>query len=192
MNCCPANPFFLLEKGIISFSNRSSRLCNSEKLRGLSGITLLGITFCHSDNSALQTVHLKRQVNHFGFPTAGKHLQILHQHPTHEQPRVRDRRQDSPALPAEGSGKEKAKNERKSSQKYSPARLPAALENVGVLGRKCSILSGFFPPQMVTPGPATYQPFLGDERRCQPAYVPFSSSSPRFPTRLLEKDLFPG
>ncbi|XP_039941734.1 LOW QUALITY PROTEIN: protein pitchfork [Hirundo rustica] len=44
----------------------------------------------------------------------------------------------------------------------------------------------------VTPGPAAYQPFLGDERRCQPAYVPFSSSSPRFPTRLLHKDLFPG
>ncbi|KAM7032777.1 ciliary microtubule-associated protein 3 [Acridotheres tristis] len=46
--------------------------------------------------------------------------------------------------------------------------------------------------QMVTPGPATYQPMLGEERRCQPAHVPFSSSSPRFPTRILDKDLFPG
>ncbi|XP_014113627.1 PREDICTED: protein pitchfork isoform X2 [Pseudopodoces humilis] len=46
--------------------------------------------------------------------------------------------------------------------------------------------------QTVTPGPAAYQPFLGEERRCQPARVPFSSSSPRFPTRLLDKDLFPG
>ncbi|KAI1230998.1 hypothetical protein IHE44_0008437 [Lamprotornis superbus] len=46
--------------------------------------------------------------------------------------------------------------------------------------------------EMVTPGPATYQPILGEERRCQPAHVPFSSSSPRFPTRILEKDLYPG
>ncbi|XP_066059805.1 ciliary microtubule-associated protein 3 [Chamaea fasciata] len=44
----------------------------------------------------------------------------------------------------------------------------------------------------VTPGPAAYHPFLADETRCQPAYVPFSSSSPRFPTRLRDKDLFPG
>ncbi|XP_063274709.1 ciliary microtubule-associated protein 3 isoform X2 [Prinia subflava] len=46
--------------------------------------------------------------------------------------------------------------------------------------------------RMVTPGPTAYQPVLGEERRFQPAHVPFSSSSPRFPTRLLDKDLFPG
>ncbi|XP_032936218.1 protein pitchfork [Catharus ustulatus] len=46
--------------------------------------------------------------------------------------------------------------------------------------------------QMVTPGPGSYQPILGEERRCQPAHVPFSSSSPRFPTRIPDKDWFPG
>ncbi|XP_056367294.1 protein pitchfork [Oenanthe melanoleuca] len=46
--------------------------------------------------------------------------------------------------------------------------------------------------QVVTPGPATYQPILGEERRWQQSRVPFSSSSPRFPTRILEKEFYPG
>ncbi|XP_058675215.1 protein pitchfork [Ammospiza nelsoni] len=46
----------------------------------------------------------------------------------------------------------------------------------------------------VTPGPAAYGPFPAEPRpaRPGPAPVPFSSSSPRFPTRLRDRDRYPG
>ncbi|KFO77035.1 Protein pitchfork, partial [Cuculus canorus] len=47
-------------------------------------------------------------------------------------------------------------------------------------------------PQTVTPGPAMYQSFWGKERKCQPAYAPFSSKIPRFPDKLTDKELLPG
>ncbi|XP_068029307.1 ciliary microtubule-associated protein 3 [Anomalospiza imberbis] len=46
--------------------------------------------------------------------------------------------------------------------------------------------------QAVSPGPAAYGPFPAERGRGRPAPVPFSSSSPRFPSRLLDKDLYPG
>ncbi|NWH23151.1 PIFO protein, partial [Grus americana] len=47
-------------------------------------------------------------------------------------------------------------------------------------------------PQTVTPGPATYQSFWKKERKCQPAYAPFSIKTPRFPDKPSNKEFFPG
>ncbi|KFV06221.1 Protein pitchfork, partial [Tauraco erythrolophus] len=47
-------------------------------------------------------------------------------------------------------------------------------------------------PQTVTPGPATYQPCWKKERKCQPAYAPFSVMTPRFPNKPSDKEFFPG
>ncbi|NXH21340.1 PIFO protein, partial [Bucco capensis] len=47
-------------------------------------------------------------------------------------------------------------------------------------------------PQPVTPGPAMYQSFWTKERKCQPAYAPFSMKTPRFPEKPPDKELFPG
>ncbi|KAM4759967.1 ciliary microtubule-associated protein 3 [Cyanocitta cristata] len=44
----------------------------------------------------------------------------------------------------------------------------------------------------VTPGPGAYRPFPRDERRCQPARVPFFSSTPRFPARIPDQEFYPG
>ncbi|XP_027515422.1 protein pitchfork [Corapipo altera] len=44
----------------------------------------------------------------------------------------------------------------------------------------------------VTPGPAAYEPFRMEKRKCQPAHAPFSSSTPRFPSRPPDRELFPG
>ncbi|XP_071434820.1 ciliary microtubule-associated protein 3 [Pithys albifrons albifrons] len=44
----------------------------------------------------------------------------------------------------------------------------------------------------VTPGPAAYEPFHMEKRRCQPAHAPFSSSTPRFPTKPPDREFFPG
>ncbi|XP_041869701.1 protein pitchfork isoform X3 [Corvus kubaryi] len=44
----------------------------------------------------------------------------------------------------------------------------------------------------VTPGPGAYRPFPRDERRCQPARVPFFSSTPRFPARIPDQKFYPG
>nr|XP_041577274.1 protein pitchfork [Taeniopygia guttata] len=46
--------------------------------------------------------------------------------------------------------------------------------------------------QTVTPGPAAYGPFPVGPGPARPGPVPFSSSSPRFPNRLRDKDLYPG
>uniref|UniRef100_A0A663MBR4 Primary cilia formation n=1 Tax=Athene cunicularia TaxID=194338 RepID=A0A663MBR4_ATHCN len=46
--------------------------------------------------------------------------------------------------------------------------------------------------QTVTPSPATYQSFWKKERKCQPAYAPFSIKTPRFPDKPSDKDFFPG
>ncbi|NWW89183.1 PIFO protein, partial [Rhynochetos jubatus] len=47
-------------------------------------------------------------------------------------------------------------------------------------------------PQTVTPSPATYQSFWKEERKCQPAYAPFSIKTPRFPNKPSDKEFFPG
>ncbi|KFV52114.1 Protein pitchfork, partial [Tyto alba] len=47
-------------------------------------------------------------------------------------------------------------------------------------------------PQTVTPSPATYQSFWKKERKCQPAYAPFSTKTPRFPDKPSDKEFFPG
>ncbi|XP_016161268.1 PREDICTED: protein pitchfork, partial [Ficedula albicollis] len=73
---------------------------------------------------------------------------------------------------------------------HAPDRL--GVEMPGVRGSPALGPGSYLGPQVVTPGPGTYQPILGQERRCQPARAPFSSSSPRFPERILEKELFPG
>ncbi|XP_064029800.1 ciliary microtubule-associated protein 3 isoform X1 [Pogoniulus pusillus] len=46
--------------------------------------------------------------------------------------------------------------------------------------------------QVVTPAPASYQPFWNRERRFQPAFAPFATKAPRFPAKPSEKELFPG
>uniref|UniRef100_A0A8C0F188 Primary cilia formation n=1 Tax=Bubo bubo TaxID=30461 RepID=A0A8C0F188_BUBBB len=46
--------------------------------------------------------------------------------------------------------------------------------------------------QTVTPSPATYQSFWKKERKCQPAYAPFSIKTPRFPDKPSDKEFFPG
>ncbi|XP_005447222.1 protein pitchfork [Falco biarmicus] len=46
-------------------------------------------------------------------------------------------------------------------------------------------------PQTVTPSPATYQSFWNKEGKCQPAYAPFSTRTPRFPDKPSDKN-FPG
>uniref|UniRef100_A0A8C8AWL7 Primary cilia formation n=1 Tax=Otus sunia TaxID=257818 RepID=A0A8C8AWL7_9STRI len=46
--------------------------------------------------------------------------------------------------------------------------------------------------QAVTPSPATYQSFWKKERKCQPAYAPFSVKTPRFPDKPSDKEFFPG
>ncbi|XP_050767221.1 protein pitchfork [Gymnogyps californianus] len=47
-------------------------------------------------------------------------------------------------------------------------------------------------PQTVTPSPATYQSFWKKERKCPPAYAPFSIKTPRFPDKPSDKEFFPG
>ncbi|NXS94635.1 PIFO protein, partial [Jacana jacana] len=47
-------------------------------------------------------------------------------------------------------------------------------------------------PQTVTPSPATYQSLWKTERKRQPACVPFSTKTPRFPDKTSDKDFFPG
>uniref|UniRef100_A0A8B9QWD4 Protein pitchfork n=1 Tax=Apteryx owenii TaxID=8824 RepID=A0A8B9QWD4_APTOW len=44
----------------------------------------------------------------------------------------------------------------------------------------------------VTPGPGMYQSWWKKERKCQPAYAPFSIKSPRFPDKPLDREFFPG
>ncbi|XP_064029801.1 ciliary microtubule-associated protein 3 isoform X2 [Pogoniulus pusillus] len=46
--------------------------------------------------------------------------------------------------------------------------------------------------EVVTPAPASYQPFWNRERRFQPAFAPFATKAPRFPAKPSEKELFPG
>ncbi|XP_009933132.2 ciliary microtubule-associated protein 3 [Opisthocomus hoazin] len=47
-------------------------------------------------------------------------------------------------------------------------------------------------PQTVTPSPGTYQSFWMKERKCKPAYAPFSTKTPRFPDKPSDKQFFPG
>ncbi|XP_068275623.1 ciliary microtubule-associated protein 3 [Nyctibius grandis] len=47
-------------------------------------------------------------------------------------------------------------------------------------------------PQTETPGPGTHQSLWKNERKCQPAYAPFSIKTPRFPDKPSDKEFFPG
>ncbi|XP_065710284.1 ciliary microtubule-associated protein 3 [Patagioenas fasciata] len=79
-------------------------------------------------------------------------------------------------------------SQEQSSLRYSLGNRP--LSNKGyVIGARTA--QRFMPqPQPVSPGPAMYQPF--GNKRCQPAYAPFSAKTPRFPDKPSDKELIPG
>ncbi|NXK05245.1 PIFO protein, partial [Herpetotheres cachinnans] len=77
-----------------------------------------------------------------------------------------------------------------SSLRYSLENKPLSKKGY-VIGARTA--QRFIPePQTVTPGPAAYQSFWKKERKCQPAYAPFSTKTPRFPDKLSDKEFFPG
>ncbi|XP_068774364.1 ciliary microtubule-associated protein 3 isoform X1 [Struthio camelus] len=81
-------------------------------------------------------------------------------------------------------------NHKKSSLVYSLAHKPQSKKGY-VIGARTA--QRFIPePQTVTPGPGMYQSWWKKERKCQPAYAPFSIKSPRFPDKPLEREFFPG
>ncbi|XP_026719979.1 protein pitchfork [Athene cunicularia] len=78
----------------------------------------------------------------------------------------------------------------RSSLRYSLENRPLSKKGY-VIGARTA--QRFLPePQTVTPSPATYQSFWKKERKCQPAYAPFSIKTPRFPDKPSDKDFFPG
>ncbi|XP_041282946.1 protein pitchfork [Onychostruthus taczanowskii] len=74
----------------------------------------------------------------------------------------------------------------------APDRL--GIEGLGVRGSPSLGPGSYLGPQSGTPGPAAYGPFPERPRRPRPgpAPAPFCSSSPRFPSRLLDRDRYPG
>ncbi|NXI70336.1 PIFO protein, partial [Anseranas semipalmata] len=77
-----------------------------------------------------------------------------------------------------------------SSLSYSLEKKPLSKKGY-VIGARTA--QRFIPePQTVTPGPGMYQSFWNKERKCQPAYAPFSTKTPRFPDKPSNKELFPG
>ncbi|KFW08118.1 Protein pitchfork, partial [Eurypyga helias] len=76
------------------------------------------------------------------------------------------------------------------SLRYSLENKPLSKKGY-VLGARTA--QRFIPePQTVTPSPAMYQSSWKKERKCQPAYAPFSSKTPRFPDKPSDKEFFPG
>ncbi|XP_054037546.1 protein pitchfork [Rissa tridactyla] len=81
-------------------------------------------------------------------------------------------------------------SQERSSFRYSLENKPLSKKGY-VIGARTA--QRFIPdPQAVTPGPATYQSFWKKERKCQPAYAPFSMKTPRFPDKPSDKEFFPG
>ncbi|NWI65836.1 PIFO protein, partial [Todus mexicanus] len=81
-------------------------------------------------------------------------------------------------------------SEERSSLRYALDNKPLSKKGY-VIGARTG--QRFIPePQTVTPSPVTYQPFWQRERKCQPAYAPFSAKAPRFPDKPLEREFFPG
>ncbi|KAF1666034.1 Protein pitchfork, partial [Aptenodytes patagonicus] len=81
-------------------------------------------------------------------------------------------------------------SQERSSLGYSLENKPLSKKGY-VIGARTA--QRFIPePQTVTPGPAMYQSFWKKERKCQPAYAPFSIKTPRFPDKPSDKEFFPG
>ncbi|NXI54594.1 PIFO protein, partial [Chloroceryle aenea] len=81
-------------------------------------------------------------------------------------------------------------SEERSSLRYSLEKKPLSKKGY-VIGARTA--QRFAPePRTVTPGPGRYQSFWSKERKCQPAYAPFSVKAPRFPDKPSDKELFPG
>ncbi|NWU69290.1 PIFO protein, partial [Pterocles burchelli] len=77
-----------------------------------------------------------------------------------------------------------------SSLRYSLEKKPLSKKGY-VIGARTA--QRFIPePQTVTPSPAQYQSFWMKEKKCQPAWAPFSTKTPRFPDKPPDKELFPG
>ncbi|KFQ33502.1 Protein pitchfork, partial [Mesitornis unicolor] len=81
-------------------------------------------------------------------------------------------------------------SQERSSHRFSLENKPLSKKGY-VIGARTA--QRFIPePQTVTPSPTTYQSFWTKERKCQPAYAPFSMKAPRFPDKPSSKELFPG
>ncbi|NXF53526.1 PIFO protein, partial [Oceanites oceanicus] len=81
-------------------------------------------------------------------------------------------------------------NQERSSLRYSLENKPLSKKGYVIGARTAQRFIA--EPQTVTPGPATYQSFWKKERKCQPAYAPFSIKTPRFPEKPSDKEFFPG
>ncbi|XP_071624772.1 ciliary microtubule-associated protein 3 [Heliangelus exortis] len=80
-------------------------------------------------------------------------------------------------------------SEKRNSLKYSLENKPLSKKGYVVGARTAQ---RFAAQQTVSPGPATYQSFCMKEKKCQPAYAPFSRKAPRFPDKPSDRDFFPG
>ncbi|XP_010126048.1 PREDICTED: protein pitchfork [Chlamydotis macqueenii] len=81
-------------------------------------------------------------------------------------------------------------SQEKSSLRYSLENKPLSKKGY-VIGARTAQRFIREPP-IVSPSPATYQSFWNKERKCQPAYAPFSIKTPRFPHKPSNKELFLG
>ncbi|NXX13761.1 PIFO protein, partial [Podargus strigoides] len=81
-------------------------------------------------------------------------------------------------------------SQEKSSLRYSLENKPLSKKGY-VVGARTAQRS-MPEPQSVTPSPAMYQSFWTKERKCQPAYAPFSIKAPRFPDKPPDNEFFPG
>ncbi|XP_051495286.1 protein pitchfork [Apus apus] len=81
-------------------------------------------------------------------------------------------------------------SEKRGSLKYSLESKPLSKKGY-VIGARTAQRSTL-QPQTGSPGPATYQSFWTKERKCQPAYAPFSCKTPRFPDKPSDKEFSPG
>ncbi|XP_006025094.1 protein pitchfork isoform X2 [Alligator sinensis] len=82
------------------------------------------------------------------------------------------------------------KSDEKNTMVYSLTRKPESNKGY-VIGARTSLR---FAPDSKSkhPDPGAYQSSWSKPRKFQPAYAPFSIKTPRFPKKILDRELFPG